>query len=556
MPERTNVWGGSFEISPQEDQNTTEDWDYDGAAYRSRPSEEEVKQSWLLRPEREGQMKKKKKFAYGKMIKHCWVCRFGWFYRPRCCAGGLPLPPPPYSPSGKLPQHNNVSWRSNSCLKDGEKIFINSLVGGGKYDAAGELDHIKDIIKWGTDYMLKTFNSAAQIAGGNPNSKETNPHDLNCWMRSEGITNTDQRQVFVCRTDCPALAGETAAALASSLIVFKDSREYSRKLVHGAKVLFKFATKEQDAKYYGGSDPFSVYYNSTGYWDEFVWAGAWLYCATGNTSYLRLVTDPTVANHSEAFRTDPDRGVLSWNNKHVGTQLLLTRMRMFLGYSYPYEEMLRIFQNQLDDIMCSYLSRFPNFKRTRGGLILLNHGKPRPLQYVVNAVFLTTLYTDYLESIDTHGIHCGPVCRANEDLRRFAKRQMDYILGKNPQRMSYVVGFSDRFPQHVLHREASISRNKKTYSCQAGQKWRDSLKPNPNIIVEAMVGGPDQKDNFRDIRSNYNYTEPTIAGNAGLVPALMALSGKKLQGLTGTPYFMQFLPCIHPNHHLGYLKLF
>lgn len=27
-----------------------------------------------------------------------------------------------------------------------------------KYQAAGELNHIKEIIKWGTDYMLKTFN--------------------------------------------------------------------------------------------------------------------------------------------------------------------------------------------------------------------------------------------------------------------------------------------------------------------------------------------------------------------------------------------------------------
>lgn len=30
-----------------------------------------------------------------------------------------------------------------------------------KYEAAGELDHVKEIIKWGTDYFLKTFNSTA-----------------------------------------------------------------------------------------------------------------------------------------------------------------------------------------------------------------------------------------------------------------------------------------------------------------------------------------------------------------------------------------------------------
>ena len=30
-----------------------------------------------------------------------------------------------------------------------------------KYEAAGELGHVRDTIKWGADYLLKTFNSAA-----------------------------------------------------------------------------------------------------------------------------------------------------------------------------------------------------------------------------------------------------------------------------------------------------------------------------------------------------------------------------------------------------------
>lgn len=30
-----------------------------------------------------------------------------------------------------------------------------------KYEAAGELNHVKEIIKWGSDYFLKTFNHSA-----------------------------------------------------------------------------------------------------------------------------------------------------------------------------------------------------------------------------------------------------------------------------------------------------------------------------------------------------------------------------------------------------------
>lgn len=96
--------------------------------------------------------------------------------------------------SGKLSDHNHVSWRGDSCLTDGKPSASGSLtsdlVGGyydagnaikfnfpnsfamtmlswsvieynAKYEAAEELAHIKDVIKWGTDYFLKTFNNSA-----------------------------------------------------------------------------------------------------------------------------------------------------------------------------------------------------------------------------------------------------------------------------------------------------------------------------------------------------------------------------------------------------------
>lgn len=94
--------------------------------------------------------------------------------------------------AGKLPKHNNVSWRGNSCLNDGKDpgSTFKDLVGGyydagdaikfnfpqsfamtllswsvieysAKYEAAGELAHVKELIKWGSDYFLKTFNNSA-----------------------------------------------------------------------------------------------------------------------------------------------------------------------------------------------------------------------------------------------------------------------------------------------------------------------------------------------------------------------------------------------------------
>lgn len=39
-----------------------------------------------------------------------------------------------------------------------------------------------------------------------------------------------------------------------------------------------------------------------------------------------------------------------------------------------------------------------------------------------------------------------------------------------------------------------------------------------------MVGGPNKSDQFHDIRSNYNASEPTMSGNAGIVAALISLT--------------------------------
>lgn len=52
--------------------------------------------------------------------------------------------------------------------------------------------------------------------------------------------------------------------------------------------------------------------------------------------------------------------------------------------------------------------------------------------------------------------------------------------------------------------------------------------PNPQVLLGAMVGGPGLHDNFMDDRNQPRFTEPTIASNAGLVAALIALQDPPL----------------------------
>lgn len=94
--------------------------------------------------------------------------------------------------AGKLPKSNGIAWRGNSGLEDGKDLtdVKGGLVGGyydagdnikfhfpmayamtmlswsvieyrHKYEAIDEYNHVRDLIKWGTDYLLLTFNSSA-----------------------------------------------------------------------------------------------------------------------------------------------------------------------------------------------------------------------------------------------------------------------------------------------------------------------------------------------------------------------------------------------------------
>jgi endoglucanase len=59
--------------------------------------------------------------------------------------------------------------------------------------------------------------------------------------------------------------------------------------------------------------------------------------------------------------------------------------------------------------------------------------------------------------------------------------------------------------------------------CSGKLKAFEIDRPNPNVITGALVGGPDAKDTYLDVRAEYHYTEVALDYNAGLTAALAAL---------------------------------
>lgn len=141
--------------------------------------------------------------------------------------------------------------------------------------------------------------------------------DHNCWERPE--TMTEQRPLSQVNSSFPGteVAAETAAALASASLVFKEiNPTYSDILLRHAQELFTFADT------YRGSYSVSIphvqkYYNSSGYGDELLWAGSWLYHATKDPSYLSYVTE----QNEKAIGGLVSPSWFSWDDKHAATQV-------------------------------------------------------------------------------------------------------------------------------------------------------------------------------------------------------------------------------------------
>ncbi|KAI5330452.1 hypothetical protein L3X38_029850 [Prunus dulcis] len=471
--------------------------------------------------------------------------------------------------SGVYPNNSPVKFRASSGLQDGNSGSKPVNLEGGFYDSGnnikfsfptaytvtllswsvieyhdkyadiGELDHVKDIIKWGSDYLLKLFvppnttsdtilYSQASLMNnfiGSANSDAKVPNDINCWQRPEDMNY--KRTVSFCDNTASDLAGEIVAALSAASLVFKENNVYSGELVTAAEKLFESAITKLDTARQGtytkvdacGGEAIN-FYNSSGHQDELVWGGTWLFFATGDNSYLGYATEEF--DYAVGNETSADKGVFYWNNKLTANAVLLTRLQFFHDLGFPYEASLGASSDMTDSLMCSYLS---SQKMTPGGLIIQrpNLGAAR-LEYAATASFLSKLYSDYLYLLRSSGRSCRGFGFSLDMLRNFSTSQVNYILGDNPMKMSYMVGFGDKFPSQVHHRSASIPWDGQYYSCKDGEdRWQYSKDPNPNLLLGAMVAGPDQFDKFIDQRDKQEFTEPSISSNAGLVAALIAL---------------------------------
>ncbi|XP_024515813.1 endoglucanase 6 isoform X2 [Selaginella moellendorffii] len=451
--------------------------------------------------------------------------------------------------SGRLPTDQRAAWRSDSALLDGKSQGVDLV--GGYYDAgdnvkfglpmaftitmmswsaiefhkqlqsSGQLGYTLDAIKWGADYLVKAH-PQPNVLWGEVGDGFT---DHFCWQRPEDMTTPRKAYKIDASNPGSDLAGETAAALAAASIVFRrHNAAYANNLLAHSKQLFQFADTHR-GKYDASISVAQKFYNSkSGYADELLWAALWLHQATHDDFYLSYAAN----NAGTLGGLGWDMKEFSWDVKYAGVQVLASKV-LLQGRGGQHASVLRSYQSKANFFLCACLQKNGgggNVQRTPGGLLYVRSWNN--MQYVTGAAFLLTVYSDYLASSGQQ-LQCPGQRVGSGELLRMAQSQVDYILGDNPRATSYMVGFGANFPQEVHHRASSIVSykvNPSFVSCRGGYAtWYKRRDRDPNILTGAVVGGPDQNDNFADERDNFEQTEPAIYTNGPLMGVLARLHG-------------------------------
>ncbi|KAK6177036.1 hypothetical protein SNE40_015224 [Patella caerulea] len=410
--------------------------------------------------------------------------------------------------SGKLPHNNPIHWRGDSALHDkgdngedltggwydaGDNVKFNFPMASSAtvllwgmiqwkdaYQSANQLNQMYDMIKWPLDYFLKCWNPHthtyyAQVGDGNA--------DHSFWGRPEDMKMN--RPAFKITASKPGsdVAGETAAALAAGSIAFKShDHGYSGKLLTAAKSLYTFA-KSHKGIYSQSIHNAAQFYSSSGYKDELCEAAMWLYKATGDKNYL---------NEAKSYHENAWAWALSWDDKKIACQLLLFEATKDNAYKAEVEG---FFKGWLPGGSITY---------TPCGLAWRDQwGSTR---YAANSAFVALMAAD-------HGINAL-------QYRKWAQSQINYILGDNNKCFSYMIGFGHKYPLRPHHRAASCPDIPKTCSPNV----LHNSGPSPHLLVGALVGGPDAKDQYTDKREDYVHNEVACDYNSGFQSALAGLA--------------------------------
>jgi len=342
------------------------------------------------------------------------------------------------------------------------------------FDSTGNTKKLLSTLKYFTDYFLKCHIDESTFYYGIGDVTEYHLY----WGPPESQSPGRPTQLVADRNH-PAsdVCGETSAALSLMYLNYKDTdTDYALKCLSAAKELYRMGKENP------GYGQVQSTYVSGSFYDDLAWAALWLYHAEHEKQYLSDAEEFIVNKNRNNDPLLMTNWTLCWDDVTLACLTELYTITKNPKYKDALDYNLNYWKNDL--------------KKTRGGLKYLN--RFGVLRYTANASLIAMKW--YKTTND-------------KSLKVFAKSQIDYIMGTNPSKSSYIVGFGKKYPQNVCHRAANGYDSTEL----------DKHKKSKNILLGALVSGPSEKDKFVDSVKDYDCTEAAIDFNAGLIGALASI---------------------------------
>lgn len=400
-------------------------------------------------------------------------------------------------------EDNYFDWRGACHTKDGEDVDID--LNGGYHDAgdhvkfglpqayaaatlawtlyeyedvfeqSGTKDRMLSTLKYFADYLIKCYDGSNfyyQVGDGE--------EDHTYWGAPEEQTE-DRPTPLVANMSSPGsdVLGLTSAALSLMYLNYQDiDSSYAEECLETAKALYEMG--KENPGYYD----VQAFYISGSYYDDLAWAGIWLGIAENDQSYITEAEEFAVQPNKYGDDPMEHKWTMCWDDMYLPAMYKLYDLTGDDKYKTAVEFNLDYWLNDITE--------------TPAGLPYLHNWGV--LRYSSAQAMIAALYYDKT---------------GEQSYYDFAKFQIDYILGDNPESMSYVIGFGEKWSKHPHHRAA----NGHTYANNG------NAKEAKHLLTGALVGGPDQDDVYIDDGNQYQYTEVAIDYNASFVAGLAAYMG-------------------------------
>ncbi|OCH90734.1 Six-hairpin glycosidase [Obba rivulosa] len=434
-----------------------------------------------------------------------------------------------------------------------------ALTLGKGYDMANQTPYLDDMLRWGLDWMIKAHPSShtlfVQVGDGDL--------DDAYWGGDQGIPGP--RPSYQINDTSPGTdaAAQAAAAFAACSALYSNhtlspppaspnaslalspaslqNATYASTLLAHAQQLWDFATNATGGqRTYQTSVPAAgEAYASSGYGDELTVAGFFLSLASlpANPSNSTNSPNDTAAARSyyasastyfEQFELSGQlqpgqEQVFNWDSKTPGAVVLAAQIAKAFPDAVGESNSSRwtaLAEGYFDTIVNSSGRGF----LTGGGLLYYpGDSDEASLNPALNAAMLMVQYA-------SAGL-ASSQSKAQTYLT-FAQAQLDYALGNNPMEVPYVVGAhpnSPANPHSALATGASPADIANIDTVPAQERY---------ILYGALVGGPDTRGRFWDLRGDWVQSEVALDYNA----PLLTLASFSLVNASGDPYYTALQP--------------